>query len=90
LSAFGPLSIDMYLPALPSLGRDLNASASALLGVLQYAIGAVAAPLVGVFGAKTALPMPVVMATFGFSALEVFVLLVRGSRSRTSITDANS
>src|SRR5579883_650757 len=29
LSAFGPLSIDMYLPSLPSLSRDLNASASA-------------------------------------------------------------
>lgn len=29
LSAFGPLSIDMYLPSLPSLSRDLSASASA-------------------------------------------------------------
>jgi DHA1 family bicyclomycin/chloramphenicol resistance-like MFS transporter len=29
LSAFGPLSIDMYLPSLPSLSRDLQASASA-------------------------------------------------------------
>src|SRR5579885_3323186 len=29
LSAFGPLSIDMYLPSLPALSRDLNASASA-------------------------------------------------------------
>ena len=28
LSAFGPLSIDMYLPALPSMARDLDASAS--------------------------------------------------------------
>ncbi|MDQ6660632.1 MAG: MFS transporter, partial [Chloroflexota bacterium] len=28
LSAFGPLSIDMYLPALPSLGRDFNTDAS--------------------------------------------------------------
>lgn len=28
LSAFGPLSIDMYLPALPSMARALNASAS--------------------------------------------------------------
>ncbi|MFN8497092.1 MAG: Bcr/CflA family multidrug efflux MFS transporter [Anaerolineae bacterium] len=28
LSAFGPLSIDMYLPALPSLGQDLGGSAS--------------------------------------------------------------
>lgn len=28
LSAFGPLTIDMYLPALPALSRDLDASAS--------------------------------------------------------------
>jgi len=28
LSAFGPLSIDMYLPALPSLSKDLSAGAS--------------------------------------------------------------
>jgi len=28
LSAFGPLSIDMYLPALPALSRDLRASAA--------------------------------------------------------------
>lgn len=28
LSAFGPLSIDMYLPALPSLAKDLHTSAS--------------------------------------------------------------
>ncbi len=29
LSAFGPLSIDMYLPGLPSMASDLSASASA-------------------------------------------------------------
>ncbi|MGH2916144.1 MAG: multidrug effflux MFS transporter [Solirubrobacteraceae bacterium] len=29
LSAFGPLSLDMYLPGLPALTRDLHASASA-------------------------------------------------------------
>src|SRR6267143_566798 len=28
LTAFGPLSIDMYLPALPAIGRDLAASES--------------------------------------------------------------
>jgi DHA1 family bicyclomycin/chloramphenicol resistance-like MFS transporter len=28
-SAFGPLSLDMYLPGLPQLGRELDASASA-------------------------------------------------------------
>src|SRR3984957_3835194 len=30
LSIFGPLCIDMYLPALPSISRDLHASASAV------------------------------------------------------------
>lgn len=30
LSSFGPLSIDMYLPALPALGADLNAASSAV------------------------------------------------------------
>src|SRR5215469_5060757 len=65
-------------------------SASALLGVLQFAIGAAAAPLVGVLGAKTALPMAVVMAALSVSALTVFMLLVRGRPSQASIADANS
>jgi len=49
LTALGPLSIDMYLPALPSLGADLGASQSAVqvtitgmligLGVGQLLIG---------------------------------------------------
>ena len=30
LTAFGPLSIDMYLPALPAIGRDLAASESVI------------------------------------------------------------
>ena len=29
LTMFGPLSLDLYLPALPQLADDLNASASA-------------------------------------------------------------
>src|SRR2546429_5960588 len=30
LTAFGPLSIDMYLPSLPAIGRDLAASESVI------------------------------------------------------------
>jgi DHA1 family bicyclomycin/chloramphenicol resistance-like MFS transporter len=30
LSAFGPLAVDMYLPAFPAIGRDLGASPSAV------------------------------------------------------------
>ncbi|KAB7704822.1 Bcr/CflA family efflux MFS transporter [Bacillus aerolatus] len=40
LSAFGPLSVDMYLPALPILASDLHASASvAQLSLTAFLIG---------------------------------------------------
>jgi DHA1 family bicyclomycin/chloramphenicol resistance-like MFS transporter len=38
LSAFGPLSMDAYLPALPSLGRGLEASASAVGATLTACV----------------------------------------------------
>ena len=50
-------------------------SASALLGVLQFAVGAVASPLVGVGGSATALPMALVIAVCGVSALGAGVAL---------------
>ena len=52
-------------------------SASALLGVLHYAIGAAAAPLVGIAGERTAWPMAVVIAALGMTALATFVWLGR-------------
>lgn len=56
---------------------SMAGSASALLGVLQFAIGAAAAPLVGIAGTSTALPMAVVIATLGMSALITFGLFRR-------------
>lgn len=44
-------------------------SASALLGASQFAFGAAAAPLVGVAGRATAVPMAVAMALFGAGAV---------------------
>jgi DHA1 family bicyclomycin/chloramphenicol resistance-like MFS transporter len=44
-------------------------TASALLGVIQFLIGAIAAPLVGVAGPDTAVPMGVVMALLALGAL---------------------
>src|ERR1700744_457439 len=46
LSAFGPLSMDMYLPGLPSLTRDFGASASAgQLTLTGCMLGVAAGPL---------------------------------------------
>ncbi|MED4718342.1 multidrug effflux MFS transporter [Bacillus badius] len=47
LSAFGPLSVDMYLPALPILANDLHASASvAQLSLTAFLIGLAAGQVV--------------------------------------------
>jgi MFS transporter, DHA1 family, multidrug resistance protein len=54
-------------------------SAAALLGLLQFAFGAITAPLVGVGGSMTALPMAVVVATCGVCALAAGVLIGQGS-----------
>lgn len=52
-------------------------SASALIGLLQYAIGATAAPLVGIAGEETAVPMAIVVATAVTAALVVFLVFTR-------------
>jgi DHA1 family bicyclomycin/chloramphenicol resistance-like MFS transporter len=44
-------------------------TASALLGLIQFLVGAIAAPLVGVAGPGTAVPMGVVMAVLALGAL---------------------
>jgi DHA1 family bicyclomycin/chloramphenicol resistance-like MFS transporter len=58
---------------------SMAGSASALLGVLQFAIGAATAPLVGIAGTSTALPMAVVIAALGMSALMTFGLFRRST-----------
>nr|BBH91979.1 Bcr/CflA family drug resistance efflux transporter [Thermogemmatispora argillosa] len=52
-------------------------SAAALVGLLQFVLGAIASPLVGIAGSQTALPMASVIGVLGFSALLTFWLLGR-------------
>ena len=60
-------------------------TASALLGVCQYAFGAVLSPLVGVGGEDTALPWAIVILGCSVSASVVFVgLVLRTSRRQAS------
>jgi MFS transporter, DHA1 family, multidrug resistance protein len=63
-------------------------SASALLGLSQFATGAVAAPLAGVGGSHTALPMAIVMATLSSAGLACLVGLAgRGRRPVLATTE---
>ena len=50
-------------------------SASALLGVTQFLVGAAAAPLVGIAGSHSAWPMAVIIAFLGLSALTAVTTL---------------
>ena len=57
-------------------------TAAALLGVSQYAFGAVTAPLVGLAGSDTAMPMAVVIATCGVGAIVAFARLASTASGR--------
>ncbi len=57
-------------------------SASALLGVLQFIVGAAVAPLVGIAGEGTALPMAVLIAILGMGALLAHFFLSRPAEER--------
>jgi DHA1 family bicyclomycin/chloramphenicol resistance-like MFS transporter len=64
--------------ALEHHGRTAGA-ASALLGVLQYVLGAVAAPLTGLGGSRTAMPMSVTMLCAAIIALTCALASARGT-----------
>lgn len=74
-------SVGMVLPnatALALADRPRGAgSASALLGTAQFLVGGLAAPLVGLAGQRTALPMGLVMAACGLAAAVAFTALTR-------------
>jgi MFS transporter, DHA1 family, multidrug resistance protein len=58
--------------------REVSGSASALLGVCQFVVGALAAPLVGLGGVGSPLPMFLVM--FGVVLASTVVFLTLGRR----------
>jgi DHA1 family bicyclomycin/chloramphenicol resistance-like MFS transporter len=85
-------SVGIVLPnsaALALADHPRNAgSASALLGLTQFATGALAAPLAGVGGSHTALPMAIVMAALPLAGLACLRLLARPSAARPASFDA--
>lgn len=68
--------------ALALSGSKAAGSASALLGVMQLTIGAIVAPLVGLFGTSSAVPMALAIASFSLAALLSFVLACHFGRNQ--------
>jgi len=67
--------------ALANTNTRTAGSASALLGVLQFSIGAVAAPLVGLGGTTTAVPMAAAIAVFGLATLVTLIVFCRPAQA---------
>jgi DHA1 family bicyclomycin/chloramphenicol resistance-like MFS transporter len=74
-------SVGMVMPNSTALALtdhpEAAGSASALLGMLQFVVGAVAAPLVGIAGKHTAVPMALMIALLGVGALVAMGALTR-------------
>jgi MFS transporter, DHA1 family, multidrug resistance protein len=90
-------AIGLILPTSTALGLsdypDRAGTASAMLGLLQYLVGGLAAPLVGLAGEDTAVPLGVVAGSASTGACLVFALLVvppllARRRAKTSGTPA--
>ena len=73
-------AIGLVLPTSTALGLsnypERAGTASALLGLLQYLVGGLAAPLVGLAGEDTAVPLGLVAGAASASACLVFALMV--------------
>ncbi|MFD8493589.1 Bcr/CflA family multidrug efflux MFS transporter [Amycolatopsis sp. NPDC059657] len=82
-------SIGMVAPNASSLGLAEQAgnagAASALMGVLQFLVGGLATPLVGLGGPGTALPMVIVIASFTSLALLAYLTLTGKKNPNASL-----
>jgi DHA1 family bicyclomycin/chloramphenicol resistance-like MFS transporter len=72
----------LSMPNLPALALDRHGeaagTAAALLGCVQFGVGALVAPLVGVLGSRTAAPMGTVMLVVtGLAGVLMFAVVRR-------------
>lgn len=75
VSSVGMVSTAGFSLAMQTQGKNAG-SASALLGVLSLALGGIVAPLVGIGGGHTAIPMGIVIVCAGCGAVLSFLILV--------------
>jgi DHA1 family bicyclomycin/chloramphenicol resistance-like MFS transporter len=72
----GPNAMALSLQGFP----EVAGSASALLGLAQFGLGAAVAPIVGIRGSSDIFPMALLMAGMGASALTARLILARRAK----------
>lgn len=80
VASIGVISTSSFSLAMESQGH-IAGSASALLGLLPFVLGSMTAPLVGIAGEETAIPMGVIIFFAALTAVLSYVWLVRGTKA---------
>ncbi|MCM2676245.1 multidrug effflux MFS transporter [Alkalicoccobacillus plakortidis] len=80
VSMIGMVGTTSFALAMETKGEQAG-SASALLGLLPFGIGAATAPLVGIAGEETAVPMGLIIFVMSVGAFLSFTFLARGGRA---------
>lgn len=80
ISAVGIVSTTCFTLAMESQGGKAG-SASALLGLMQFTIGGLIAPIVGIAGSKTALPMGIAIVLCETLAIIFYITLVHRGKA---------
>ena len=70
--------------------KQAAGTASALLGLLQFISGALVAPLVGIGGSNTALPMGIVIALCEVGAVLCYLFMARRSEKQFELRKTKS
>jgi DHA1 family bicyclomycin/chloramphenicol resistance-like MFS transporter len=80
LSAFGPISLDLYLPALPLIGFDLRASDASTQLTLSAALGGLALGqlIVGPLSDRVGRRRPLLVGLAGFAVMSIACALAPG------------
>jgi MFS transporter, DHA1 family, multidrug resistance protein len=84
LSAFGPISLDLYLPALPLIGADLKASDASTQLTLSAALAGLALGqlIVGPLSDRVGRRRPLLVGLAGFAVLSVACAIAPGIHAR--------
>ncbi|ULL18603.1 MFS transporter [Paenibacillus sp. H1-7] len=85
VSSVGIVSSTSFALAMQNQAQAAG-SASALLGLLSFISGGVVAPLVGLGGGETAVPMGIVIAAADIAAMLCYVVMIRRKKPAASYT----
>lgn len=83
VSCVGIVSTSSFSLSMQNQGKNAG-TASALIGVLSYIVGGIVAPLVGIGGSQTAVPMGIIIAVADVGAILCYFFMVHRKKAAAS------